>query len=108
MKEEEWVQLRERGTGQFTEMVKCYRMSRTGRVDGRTRKELLRAVTESLCAMANAGGGRVLLGADPEGETLGIFFDDRELHLFYHALQESFHPPFPFQIAEEEPHSGVV
>ena len=48
------------------------------------------------------GGGRVLLGADPEGETLGIFFDDRERHLFYHALQESFHPPFPFQIAEEE------
>ncbi len=102
MKEEEWVQLRERGTGQFVEMVKCYRMSRTGKVDGRTRRELLQAVAESLSAMANAGGGKVLLGADPEGETLGIFFDDRERHLFSRALRESFHPPLPFQLSEEE------
>jgi ATP-dependent DNA helicase RecG len=52
--------------------------------------------------MANAGGGGVLLGADPEGQTLGIFFDDRECHLFCHALRESFPPPFPFQVAREE------
>jgi len=102
MKEEEWVQLRERGTGQFMEMVNCYRRSRTGKIDGRTRKELLQAVAESLGAMANAGGGRVLLGADPEGETLGVFFDDRERHLFVRSLQESLHPPFPIQISQEE------
>jgi len=102
MKEEEWVQLRERGTGQFMEMVNCYRRSRTGKIDGRTRKELLQALAESLCAMANAGGGRVLLGGDPEGETLGIFFDDRERHLFFRSLQESFHPSFPIQVAQEE------
>ena len=102
MKEEEWVQLRDRGTGQFIEMVGCYRFSRTGKVGWRTRKELLQTVAESLNAMANAGGGRVLLGADPEGEALGIFFDDRERHLFTHALLESFHPPLPFQIAQEE------
>ena len=102
MEDEEWVQLRERGTGQFMEMVNCYRMSRTGRGNRRTRKELLQAVAESLSAMANAGGGRVLLGADPEEKTLGIFFDDRERYLFTHALQESFHPPFPFQVARKE------
>ena len=102
MKEEEWARLLDLGTGQFIEMVKCYRMSRTGRVDGRTRKDLLRVVAESLSAMANAGGGKVLLGADPEGEALGIFFDDRERHLFSHALGESFHPPLPFQVSEEE------
>jgi ATP-dependent DNA helicase RecG len=102
MKEEEWVQLRERGTGQFMEMVNCYRRSRTGKISGRTRKELLQAVAESLGAMANAGGGRVLLGADPEGETLGVFFDDRERHLFFRSLQGSFHPPFPIRISQEE------
>jgi len=102
MEDEDWVQLQERGTGQFIEMVNCYRLSRRGKVYGRTRKELLQAVAVSLNAMANAGGGRVLLGADPEGETRGIFFEDRECHLFCRALQEASLPPFPFQVTRKE------
>ena len=81
------------------EMVSCYRKSRRGQVTERSRQELLRVTAESLGAMANAGGGTVLLGADPEGETLGIFFDDRERNLFLRAMKAAFHPPFPFQLA---------
>jgi ATP-dependent DNA helicase RecG len=102
MKEKEWAQLLERGTGQFTEMVSCYRISRLGKIHPRSRKELLQAVAESLSAMANAGGGTVFLGADAEAEALGVFFDDRERRLFPGLLKDFFYPPIPFQVGQEE------
>ncbi len=102
MQEEDWARLREIGNGQFMEMVSCYRRSGTGKVYQRTRKELLEAVAESLCAMANANGGKVLLGVGPEGETPGTFFREGETRAFHKALGKSFSPPLSFQSAEEE------
>jgi predicted HTH transcriptional regulator len=101
MKEEEWNQLLQRGNGQFFQMVSCFRKSPRGKIDPRSRKDLLRTVAESLGAMANAGGGTVLLGVDTGEETLGVYFSEPERRLFQDLLREAFEPSLEFQIAAE-------
>jgi ATP-dependent DNA helicase RecG len=102
MKEEEWNQLLQRGNGQFFQMVSCFRKSPGGEVVPRPRKDLLRTVAESLGAMANAGGGTVLLGIDTAEETLGVPFSEAERQLFQGLLRGAFEPSLDFQIASEE------
>ncbi len=102
MKEEEWNQLLQRGNGQFLQMVSCFRKGRKGKVYPRSRKDLLRAVAESLGGMANAGGGTVLLGIDAGEETLGVSFSEQERGLFQDLLRGAFEPSLDFQMASEE------
>ena len=102
MKEEEWNQLLQRGNGQFFQMVSCFRKDPKGKIYPRSRKDLLRTVAESLGAMANAGGGTVILGVDSGEETLGIYFSAEERRLFQGLLRGAFEPSLDFQIASEE------
>jgi ATP-dependent DNA helicase RecG len=102
MKEEEWNQLLQRGNGQFFQMVSCFRKGPKGKIYPRSRKELLRTVAESLGAMANAGGGTVLMGVDTGEETLGVYFSEPERRLFHGLLRGAFEPSLDFQIVSEE------
>jgi len=102
MKEEEWNQLLQRGNGQFFHMVSCFRKGLKGKIYPRSRKDLLRAVAESLGSMANAGGGTVLLGIDTGEETLGVYFSEPERRLFEGLLRGAFEPSLDFQIVSEE------
>ncbi|HEX7371290.1 MAG TPA: RNA-binding domain-containing protein, partial [Thermodesulfobacteriota bacterium] len=102
MKEEEWNQLLQRGNGQFFQMVSCFRKGPKGKIYPRSRKDLLRTVAESLGAMANAGGGTVLMGVDTGEETLGVYFSEQERRLFHGLLRGAFEPSLDFQIVSEE------
>ena len=102
MNEEEWIQVLQRGNGQFFQMVSCYRKGPRGKILPRSRKDLLRAVAESLGAMANAGGGTVFLGIDTGEETLGVYFPEQERRLFRGLLGGAFEPSLDFQTATEE------
>jgi len=102
MNEEEWDQLLQRGNGQFFQMVSCFRKGPQGKIYPRSRKDLLRTVAESLGAMANAGGGTVLLGIDTGEETLGVYFSEEERRLFQGLLRGAFEPSLDFQMASEE------
>jgi ATP-dependent DNA helicase RecG len=59
-------------------------------------------VAESLGAMANAGGGAVVLGADSEEEPSGVSWEDRERRHFLNLLQKFFHPPLAIGLVDEE------
>jgi predicted HTH transcriptional regulator len=74
--------LLQRGNGQFFQMVSCLRKGPKGKIYPRPRKDLVRTVAESLGAMANAGGGMVLLGIDTGEDTLGVYFSEQERRLF--------------------------
>ena len=102
MEEEEWYQLLQRGNGQFFQMVSCFRKSPQGKIHPRSRKDLLRTLAESLAAMANAGGGTVLLGIDTGEETLGVYFSEQESRAFHGLLRGAFEPSLDFQFASEE------
>jgi len=102
MPEKGSIQLAQQGAGQFLDLVSCYRKSPTGKMQKRTRREVVQAVAESLSAMANADGGTVLLGAEMGGEFSGIFLEDREGHFLIHALGSSGVPPLKFQVTPEE------
>jgi ATP-dependent DNA helicase RecG len=102
MEEEEWNQLLQRGNGQFFQMVSCFRKSPQGKIHPRSRKDLLRTLAESLAAMANAGGGTVLLGIDTGEETLGVYFSEQESRAFHGLLRGAFEPSLDFQLASEE------
>jgi len=102
MNEEEWNQLLQRGNGQFLQMVSCFRKDPKGKIYPRSRRDLLRAVAESLGAMANAGGGTVLLGVDTGEETLGVYFSEPERRLFQGLLRGAFEPSLDFQMTSEE------
>ena len=101
MNEEEWNQLRQRGNGQFFQMVSCFRKGPQGKIYPRSRKDLLQTVAESLGSMANAGGGTVLLGMDIGEETLGVYFSEPERQLFQDLLRGAFEPALAFQMAAE-------
>ncbi len=102
MNQEDLARIYEQGPGQFLEMVSCYRTNSRGKLHEKTRKEILQAVAESLTALANAGGGTVLLGADTEGGAAGVFFDAGKGNHPYRGLKDLFHPSVPFQMAREE------
>ena len=96
MKEGEWLQLKEHGPGQFIDWVSCYRKSRTGKWQRRTLKEIVEAAAQSLCAMANADGGAVLLGPEADGEAGENFLDEKMRQLFFRGLEKATVPPLPF------------
>jgi ATP-dependent DNA helicase RecG len=102
MEEEGWHQILQRGNGQFFQMVSCFRKSPQGKIYPRSRKDLLKTLAESLGAMANAGGGTVLLGIDTGEETLGVSFSEQESRAFHRLLQGAFEPSLDFQLASEE------
>ena len=102
MREDEWSQILERGSGQFTDLISAYRRGLKGKVWSRSRGELLRETAASLGAMANSSGGTVFLGADSDEEMLGVHWENREQRHFINALRDSFHPPLVFAAGEEE------
>lgn len=102
MKEEEWIQFQSRGTGQFNDLVSCWRKGPKGRLKQRPLREVVQAVAEGLSAMANADGGTIFLGAEAEGDPAGTYFDERASHLLIRKLEQSTVPPLQFKVAREE------
>ena len=102
MRSDEWSRLLERESGQFMDLISVYRHGPKGKAYPRSKGDLLRMVAESLGAMANAGGGTVLLGADSEEESFGVSWEDRERRHFMNLLQDSFHPPLALGLVDEE------
>ncbi len=98
---EDWIKILQQGPGQFADLLSCYRKTFSGRTKKKTLKEIVRDVSESLLAMANAEGGAILLGATAEGKAEGTFFDARSRQLFTHALEKSSIPSLPIKITGE-------
>ncbi len=101
MQKEEWLHLKNRGTGQFTDFIGCYRKSLSGTLKKRPVNEIEQDAAKSLSAMANADGGAVFLGADVEGEVTGTFFNERGRKIFMHNLENYFAPPLLFRVEQE-------
>ncbi|MBU1209021.1 MAG: putative DNA binding domain-containing protein [Proteobacteria bacterium] len=99
---EDWIKLIQLGSTQFVDITSCYRKSFSGKLKKRTLKEIVQDVNESLIAMGNAEGGTILLGATADGETEGIYFDERGRQLLIRALEKSSIPPLRFKAATEE------
>ncbi len=107
MKKEEWVEIQNRGPGQFIDFVSCHYKKLSGKLTKRTLTEIEEDVAKSLGGMANADGGTIFLGVESEGEVTGVSFTDRAKRSFLAGLKNSFTPSLFWQVEEEEV-DGIV
>ena len=70
----------------------CVRGGESTTVEFKRSTGELREALQTLCAFANAGGGRVLLGVRADGRVLGQQVSEQTLHDVA-AMKESFEPP---------------
>ena len=78
--------------GQFLEFISAYEYRRS---PGQKKREedLSREIVRVLSGMANADGGAVLVGVEPDKSITGIPHDRDELHALIHAPQNLLRPP---------------
>ena len=101
MGEEELIQYPQESSGQFVDLISCYQKSATGKLKRRSLKDIAGSAAESLCALANADGGTVILGAEIAGEAQGSYFDEKGRHHFSNILARS------FSLGDREWHSAL-
>jgi ATP-dependent DNA helicase RecG len=92
MQPEEIGLLLKQERGQFLEFISAYEYRRAA---GQKKREedLSREIARVLSAMANADGGAVLVGVEPDKSVTGIPYDRDELHALIQAPQNLLRPP---------------
>jgi len=91
MQAEEIGLLLKQDRGQFLEFVSAYEYRRASGQKKRE-EELAREVVRVLSGMANADGGTVLVGVEPDKSVTGIPYDQEELHTIVQAPQNLLRP----------------
>jgi ATP-dependent DNA helicase RecG len=91
MQAEEIGLLLKQNRGQFLEFVSAYEYRRAAGQKKRE-EELAREVVRVLSGMANADGGTVLVGVEPDKSVTGIPYDQEELHTIVQAPQNLLRP----------------
>src|SRR5687767_11807318 len=91
MQAEEIGLLLKQDRGQFLEFISAYEYRRAA---GQKKREedLAREIVRVLSAMANADGGTVLVGVEPDKSVTGIPHDNDELHALMQAPQNLLRP----------------
>jgi predicted HTH transcriptional regulator len=91
MQAEEIGLLLKQERGQFLEFISAYEYRRAA---GQKKREedLAREIVRVLSGMANADGGTVLVGVEPDKSVTGIPHDADELHAFVQAPQNLLRP----------------
>ncbi|HEY5542279.1 MAG TPA: ATP-binding protein [Candidatus Binatia bacterium] len=91
MQAEEIGLLLRQDRGQFLEFISAYEYRRS---PGQKKREedLSREIVRVLSGMANADGGAVLVGVEPDKSVTGIPHDDDELHALIQAPQDLLRP----------------
>src|SRR5215467_2633730 len=77
--------------GQFLEFVSAYEARRSG-TQKKREEELAREIVRVLSGMANADGGTVLVGVEPDKSVTGIPYEQEELHTIIQAPQNLLRP----------------
>ncbi|MGN6719743.1 MAG: ATP-binding protein [Candidatus Binatia bacterium] len=77
--------------GQFLEFISAYEYRRASGQKKRE-EELAREIVRVLSGMANADGGTVLVGVEPDRSVTGIPYDPEELHTIIQAPQNLLRP----------------
>src|ERR1051325_4101211 len=91
MQAEEIGLLLKQDRGQFLEFISAYEYRRAA---GQKKREedLAREIVRVLSGMANADGGTVLVGVEPDKSVTGIPYDHDELHSIIQAPQNLLRP----------------
>src|SRR5678816_1085061 len=91
MQAEEIGLLLKQDRGQFLEFISAFEYRRsTGQK--KREEELARELVRVLSGMANADGGTVLVGVEPDKSVTGIPYDQEELHTIIQAPQNLLRP----------------
>ncbi|HXV50099.1 MAG TPA: ATP-binding protein, partial [Candidatus Binatia bacterium] len=77
--------------GQFLEFLSAYEYRR-GAGHKKREEELARDIARTLSGMANADGGTLLVGVEPDKSVTGIPYDHDELHSLIQAPQNLLRP----------------
>jgi len=91
MQAEEIGLLLKQDRGQFLEFVSAYEYRRAAGQKKRE-EELAREIVRVLSGMANADGGTVLVGVEPDKSVTGIPYEQEELHTIIQAPQNLLRP----------------
>jgi ATP-dependent DNA helicase RecG len=91
MQAEEIGLLLKQDRGQFLEFISAYEYRRASGQKKRE-EELAREIVRVLSGMANADGGTVLVGVEPDKSVTGIPYDPEELHTIVQAPQNLLRP----------------
>jgi ATP-dependent DNA helicase RecG len=91
MQAEEIGLLLKQDRGQFLEFISAYEYRRASGQKKRE-EELAREIVRVLSGMANADGGTVLVGVEPDRSVTGIPYDPEELHTIIQAPQNLLRP----------------
>ena len=91
MQAEEIRLLLKQDRGQFLEFISAYEYRRAAGQKKRE-EELAREIVRVLSGMANADGGTVLVGVEPDKSVTGIPYDPEELHTIIQAPQNLLRP----------------
>ena len=91
MQAEEIGLLLKQDRGQFLEFISAYEYRRAAGQKKRE-EELAREIVRVLSGMANADGGTVLVGVEPDKSVTGIPYDPEELHTIIQAPQNLLRP----------------
>src|ERR1044071_8695406 len=91
MQAEEIGLLLKQDRGQFLEFVSAY-VYRRASGQKKREEELAREIVRVLSGMANADGGTVLVGVEPDKRVTGIPYDQEELHTILQAPQNLLRP----------------
>ncbi|HTN73587.1 MAG TPA: RNA-binding domain-containing protein, partial [Methylomirabilota bacterium] len=89
--------------GQFFEFLSAYEYRRSGS-QKKPSEDLAREIARILSAMANADGGTLLVGVEPDKSVTGIPHDQNELQSLIQAAQTLLTPPL--NAAVEKMHLG--
>ena len=77
--------------GQFLEFISAYEYRRAAGQKKRD-EDLAREIVRVLSGMANADGGTVLVGVEPDKSVTGMPYDQEELHTIIQAPQNLLRP----------------
>lgn len=91
MQPEEIGLLLKQDRGQFLEFISAYEYRRASGQKKRE-EELAREIVRVLSGMANADGGTVLVGVEPDKSVTGIPYEQEELHTIIQAPQNLLRP----------------
>src|SRR5262245_65603623 len=78
--------------GQFLEFVSAYEVRRSG-TQKKTDEELAREIVRVLSGMANADGGTLLVGVEPDRSVTGIPYEHKQVQSLIQDTQTLLTPP---------------
>ncbi|MBI2087303.1 MAG: putative DNA binding domain-containing protein [Deltaproteobacteria bacterium] len=78
--------------GQFLEFLSAYEYKKGGGQQKRS-EELTREIARLLVGMANADGGTLVVGVEPDRTVTGVPYPTDEIQILTHAAQTLVHPP---------------